>query len=45
MLAFNKLTRDDFSTWKSNLMAILVLDDLRFVLAEECSQNPGSTNN
>lgn len=45
MLAFNKLTRDDFSTWKSNLMAILVLDDLRFVLAEECPQNPGSTNN
>ena len=31
-----KLTGENYTTWKSNLNTILVIDDLRFVLTEEC---------
>ncbi|KAA0062741.1 gag/pol protein [Cucumis melo var. makuwa] len=45
LLAFEKLNGDNYAAWKSNLKTILVIDDLRFVLAEECPQTPASNVN
>ncbi|KAA0032702.1 gag/pol protein [Cucumis melo var. makuwa] len=45
LLAFKKLNDDNYVAWKSNLNTILVVDDLRFVLTEECSQTPTSNAN
>ncbi|KAA0048103.1 gag/pol protein [Cucumis melo var. makuwa] len=45
LLASEKLNRDNYTTWKSNLNTILVVDDLRFVLTEECPQTPASNAN
>ncbi|KAA0035445.1 putative polyprotein [Cucumis melo var. makuwa] len=45
LLAFEKLNGDNYATWKSNLNTILVVDDLRFVLTEECPQTPASNVN
>ncbi|KAA0038359.1 gag/pol protein [Cucumis melo var. makuwa] len=42
LLAFEKLNGDNYAAWKSNLNTILVVDDLRFVLTEECPQTPSS---
>ena len=38
LLAFEKLNGDNYVAWKSNLNTILMVDDLRFVLTEECPQ-------
>ncbi|KAA0059677.1 gag/pol protein [Cucumis melo var. makuwa] len=45
LLAFEKLNGDNYAAWKSNLNTILVVDDLRFVLTEECPQTPASNAN
>ena len=45
LLAFEKLNGYNYTTWKSNLNTILVVDDLRFVLTEECPQTPTSNTN
>ncbi|XP_038882362.1 uncharacterized protein LOC120073628 [Benincasa hispida] len=45
LLASEKLNGDNYSAWKSNLSTILVVDDLRFVLIEECPQAPASNAN
>ncbi|XP_038904195.1 uncharacterized protein LOC120090541 [Benincasa hispida] len=41
LLASEKLNGDNYGTWKSNINTILVIDDLRFVLTEECPPSPG----
>ncbi|KAA0064149.1 gag/pol protein [Cucumis melo var. makuwa] len=45
LLASEKLNGDNYVTWKSNLNTILVVDNLRFVLTEECPQTPASNVN
>ena len=40
LLKNEKLTGENYATWKSNLNTILVIDDLRFVLTEECPPIP-----
>ncbi|XP_022158202.1 uncharacterized protein LOC111024739 [Momordica charantia] len=40
LLAIEKLNGKNYTQWKTNLNAILVVDDLRFVLTEECRQPP-----
>ncbi|TYK03174.1 gag/pol protein [Cucumis melo var. makuwa] len=45
LLAFEKLNGDNYAAWKSNLNTILVVDDLRFILTEECPQIPASNVN
>ncbi|TYK05765.1 gag/pol protein [Cucumis melo var. makuwa] len=45
LLAFEKLNDDNYAAFKSNLNIILVVDDLRFVLTEECPQTPASNAN
>ena len=45
LLASKKLNGDNYSTWKSNINTILVIDYLRFVLLEECPPNSGSNAN
>ena len=45
LLASEKINDDNYAAWKSNLNPILVVDDLRFVLTEECPQNPASNAN
>ncbi|XP_038889092.1 uncharacterized protein LOC120079003 [Benincasa hispida] len=44
-LAFEKLNDDNYETWKSNINMILVIDDLRFVLMEECPPSLGPNAN
>ncbi|KAA0055183.1 gag/pol protein [Cucumis melo var. makuwa] len=39
IVASKKLNGDNYEAWKSNLNTILVVDDLRFVLIEECPQS------
>ncbi|XP_038874918.1 uncharacterized protein LOC120067424 [Benincasa hispida] len=41
--ASDKFNRDGYSKWKSNINTILVVDDVRFMLIEECSPVPSST--
>ncbi|KAA0043451.1 gag/pol protein [Cucumis melo var. makuwa] len=45
LLASKKLNDDNYAAWKSNLNTILVVDDLRFVLTEECPQTLASNAN
>ncbi|TYK22241.1 gag/pol protein [Cucumis melo var. makuwa] len=45
LLGSKKLNGDNYAAWKSNLNTILVVDDLRFVLTEECPQTPASNAN
>ncbi|XP_038891639.1 uncharacterized protein LOC120081031 [Benincasa hispida] len=45
LLASDKLTGDNYVTWKSNLNTILVIDDLMFVLTKKCSSIPNSNAN
>ncbi|TYK08036.1 gag/pol protein [Cucumis melo var. makuwa] len=45
LLAFKKLNGDNYAAWKSNLNTLLVVDDFRFVLTEECPQTPASNAN
>jgi len=40
LLKNEKLTSENCTTWKSNLNTIMVIDDLRFVLMEECPPIP-----
>ena len=42
LLASEKLNGDNYAAWKSNINTILVVDDLKFVLTEECPQIPAS---
>ncbi|XP_038904311.1 uncharacterized protein LOC120090665 [Benincasa hispida] len=45
LLTSDKFNGEGYSNWKSNINTILVVNDLRFVLAEECSPLPGSNTN
>ncbi|XP_038889257.1 uncharacterized protein LOC120079154 [Benincasa hispida] len=45
LLASDKFNSEGYSNWKSNINTILVVDDLRFVLMEECPLVPSSTAN
>ncbi|KAA0035987.1 gag/pol protein [Cucumis melo var. makuwa] len=45
LLASEKLNGDNYAAWKLYLNTILVVDDLRFVLTEECPQTPASNAN
>ncbi|TYK28011.1 gag/pol protein [Cucumis melo var. makuwa] len=45
LLASEKLNGDNYAAWKSNLNTILVVNDLIFVLADECPQTPASNAN
>ncbi|KAA0042102.1 gag/pol protein [Cucumis melo var. makuwa] len=45
LLASEKLNGDNYVAWKSNINMILVVDDLRFVLTEECPQTLSSNAN
>ncbi|XP_038891626.1 uncharacterized protein LOC120081018 [Benincasa hispida] len=45
LLASEKFNGEGYSYWKSNINTILVVDDLRFVLMEECSPLPCSNTN
>ena len=45
LLAFEKHNGDNYAAWKSNLNTILVVDDFKFVLMEECPQTPTSDSN
>jgi hypothetical protein len=40
ILSNDKLTGENFVKWKSNMNAILVCEDLKFVLTEECPPEP-----
>ena len=40
MLKNEKLTGENYTTWKFSLNMILVIDDLRFFLMEECPPIP-----
>ncbi|XP_022159023.1 uncharacterized protein LOC111025468 [Momordica charantia] len=45
LLASDKLNGDNYGIWKSNLNTILVIDDLRSVLTEECPPAPAPNAN
>ena len=45
LLATEKLTGDNFAKWKKNMNIILVLDNLKFVLMEECPLEPAVNAN
>ncbi|XP_038885834.1 uncharacterized protein LOC120076130 [Benincasa hispida] len=45
LLAFDKLIGNNYATWKTNLNTILVIDDLQFILTEECPPIPSSNAN
>ncbi|XP_022157449.1 uncharacterized protein LOC111024145 [Momordica charantia] len=40
LLAAEKFNSENYTQWKTNLNTILVVDDLRFILTEECPQAP-----
>ena len=40
ILANDKLTGENYVKWKSNINAILVCEDLKFVLTEDCPPKP-----
>ena len=40
ILSNDKLTRENYVKWKSNMNGILVCEDLKFVLTEECPPEP-----
>ncbi|XP_038888138.1 uncharacterized protein LOC120078028 [Benincasa hispida] len=43
LLASEKFNGEGYSNWKSNINTILVINDLRFELTEECPPIPSST--
>ncbi|XP_038896528.1 uncharacterized protein LOC120084779 [Benincasa hispida] len=43
--ASDKFNGEGYSNWKSNINTMLVVDDLRFVLTEECPPVPSTTAN
>ncbi|KAA0052221.1 gag/pol protein [Cucumis melo var. makuwa] len=45
LLGFKKLNGDNYAAWKSNLHTLLVVDDLRFVLTEECPKTSAFNTN
>ncbi|XP_038888904.1 uncharacterized protein LOC120078675 [Benincasa hispida] len=45
LLAFDKFNGEGYSNWKSNINTMLVVDDLRFVLKEECPPISSTTAN
>ena len=42
LLANEKLTGDNFIKWKSNMNIVLVSEDYKFVLMEECPPQPAA---
>ena len=42
ILAADKLNRDNYASWKNTINTVLIIDDLRFVLVEECPQVPAA---
>ncbi|XP_022158062.1 uncharacterized protein LOC111024637 [Momordica charantia] len=40
LLVAQKLNDENYKQWKSNINTILMIDDLRFVLQEDCPQAP-----
>ena len=40
IIANDKLTRENYVKWKSNMNAILVCEDLKFFLIEDCPPEP-----
>ena len=36
MLAADKLNGNNYASWKNTINTVLIIDDLRFVLVEEC---------
>ena len=42
LLANESLTGDNFVKWKSNVNIVLVCENNRFVLTEECSAEPAA---
>ena len=42
LLANEKLTGDNFITWKNNMNIVLVSEDYKFVLTEECPPQPAA---
>ncbi|XP_038880329.1 uncharacterized protein LOC120071969 [Benincasa hispida] len=45
LLASDKLTGDNYATWKLKLNTILVIDDLQCILTKECPPIPSSNAN
>ena len=43
LLANEKLTGDNFIKWKSNMTIVLVSENYKFVLTEECPPQPAAT--
>ncbi|EXB35424.1 hypothetical protein L484_009341 [Morus notabilis] len=42
LLATEKLDGDNYAKWKSNMNILLVCEDYKFVLVEECPQEPAA---
>ena len=42
LLATEKLDGDNYAKWKSNMNILLVCEDYKFVLAEECPPEPAA---
>jgi len=42
MLAADKLNGNNYASWKNTINTVLIIDDLRFVLVEECPQVPAA---
>ncbi|XP_038887089.1 uncharacterized protein LOC120077266 [Benincasa hispida] len=40
LLNADKLNDDNYTSWKNTINTLLIIDDLRFVLVEECLQVP-----
>ena len=40
LLSNESLTGDNYSKWKSNMNIVLVCENIRFVLSEECPPDP-----
>ncbi|XP_038882318.1 uncharacterized protein LOC120073562 [Benincasa hispida] len=43
LLATDKLTGENYASWKNTINMILIIEDLRFVLMEECPLIPPPT--
>ena len=42
MLAADKPNGNNYASWKNTINTMLIIDDLRFVLVEECPQVPAT---
>ncbi|XP_038904283.1 uncharacterized protein LOC120090636 [Benincasa hispida] len=40
LFATKKLNSDNYATWKNIINIVLIIDELRFILIEECPQVP-----